>query len=99
MRLSGRRSQLYLARAPPARCRRRAAILGSCDGRPHTLTKGACGDMSVELPPGSLGAYESYESRDGTKLTSYFVAPERRPAPAVVMLRGVAGPDSGYTVI
>lgn len=55
--------------------------------------------MTVEVPEGSLGGYETYESADGTKLTSYFVAPERRPAPAVLMLRGIAGPDSGYTVI
>ncbi|HXF33519.1 MAG TPA: dienelactone hydrolase family protein [Candidatus Acidoferrales bacterium] len=44
-----------------------------------------------------MGKYEIYSSQDGTKIESYFVAPPGKKSPAVIMLRGVAGPDSGYT--
>src|SRR6185312_507423 len=44
-----------------------------------------------------MGKYETYSSQDGTKIESYFVAPHGKKSPAVIMLRGVAGPDSGYT--
>jgi dienelactone hydrolase len=48
----------------------------------------------------SLGRYETYRNEaDGTNIESYFVAPVAVPAPAVIMLRGVAGPDSGYSEI
>ena len=48
---------------------------------------------------GDLGSYQPYPSADGTLIESYFVAPDRGPAPAIVILRGVAGPDAGYIVI
>lgn len=46
------------------------------------------------------GTYETYSNpADGTEIESYFVAPALVPASAVLMLRGVAGPDSGYIEI
>jgi carboxymethylenebutenolidase len=54
----------------------------------------------VGIMNGPLGRYETYRNAsDGTSIESYFVAPKATPAPAVLMLRGVAGPDSGYTEI
>jgi carboxymethylenebutenolidase len=55
--------------------------------------------MTTAAPPGSLGRYETYTAPEGTAIESYLVVPEKTPAPAVLMLRGVAGPDSGYTQI
>lgn len=46
-----------------------------------------------------MGAYETYRSADGTEISSYFVAPEGKKSRAVIMLRGVAGPDTGYSQI
>jgi carboxymethylenebutenolidase len=47
------------------------------------------------------GAYETYPSpSDGTEIRSYFAAPRTAARnPAVLMLRGVAGPDEGYNEI
>lgn len=46
------------------------------------------------------GRYETYENvSDGTRIESYFAAPFATPSPTVILLRGVAGPDSGYTEI
>jgi carboxymethylenebutenolidase len=53
--------------------------------------------MTTAAPGDALGSYFPYTSADGTAIESYFVAPEQQPAPAVLMLRGIAGPDSGYT--
>ena len=55
--------------------------------------------MTVQTADDALGSYQSYHSADGTAIESYFVAPAHVPAPAVIILRGIAGPDSGYTVI
>ena len=44
------------------------------------------------------GAYQTYKGPDGTEIKSYYVAPDD-PRGAVMLLRGVAGPDSGYTEI
>jgi carboxymethylenebutenolidase len=45
------------------------------------------------------GEYFTYASGiDGKEIRSYFVAPPKA-AGAVILLRGVAGPDSGYTEI
>lgn len=45
------------------------------------------------------GAYQTYASRlDGAEIKSYYVASEK-PGGAVILLRGVAGPDIGYTEI
>jgi dienelactone hydrolase len=44
------------------------------------------------------GAYQTYKGPDGTEIKSYYVAPDK-PRGAVILLRGVAGPDSGYTEI
>lgn len=45
------------------------------------------------------GEYFTYSSRlDGTQIKSYFVAPMSARG-GVMLLRGVAGPDSGYTEI
>ena len=47
-----------------------------------------------------MGQYVTYvNAGDGTAIESYFVAPAGKKSPAVIMLRGVAGPDSGYTEI
>jgi carboxymethylenebutenolidase len=49
---------------------------------------------------GVPGRYEVYQNlSDGTKIESYFVAPSDTPSPTVIILRGIAGPDSGYTEI
>jgi carboxymethylenebutenolidase len=50
-----------------------------------------------EAPDDALGRYETYRSSaDGAEIKSYLVKPAAEKAPAVLMLRGVAGPDSGY---
>ena len=47
-----------------------------------------------------MGAYISYKSLlDQAEIRSYFAVPANTSAPAVIMLRGVAGPDDGYTKI
>lgn len=48
-----------------------------------------------------MGAYMSYKSGiDGTEIKSYFAHHSGQTgAPAVLMLRGVAGPDDGYAKI
>ncbi|MEA2936850.1 MAG: carboxymethylenebutenolidase, partial [Alphaproteobacteria bacterium] len=47
-----------------------------------------------------LGRYETYRNpTDGTDIESYFAVPAKVPAPTVLMLRGIAGPDSGYSEI
>lgn len=47
-----------------------------------------------------MAGYEKYSNPvDGTEIESYFTAPAGRRSPAVIILRGVAGPDSGYTQI
>lgn len=47
-----------------------------------------------------MGAQSTYKSLlDGVEIGSYFATPTMAAAPAVIMLRGVAGPNDDYTKI
>lgn len=55
--------------------------------------------MTQSTTADAHGRYESYRAADGTAIESYFAAPAAQRSPAVIILRGVAGPDTGYAEI
>jgi carboxymethylenebutenolidase len=56
--------------------------------------------QQVEVRVTDPGGYVTYTSADdGAEIRSYFVASKLGRAPAAIILRGVAGPDDGYTSI